>query len=540
MEIPVIRSSQLNLGRAIDVGFCNFSKNLNSKIFSVKNNSKTCKIFQGQSLKWESKSATRFTLKASATAQSEAAVISEKGSRNSRTKPTDGVKLYVGLPLDAVSTCNTVNHARAISAGLKALKLLGIDGVELPVWWGIAEKDKSGKYDWTGYLVLAEMVQKLGLKLHVSLCFHASKDAKILLPDWVSRIGESQPDVYFTDRSGQRYKDCLSLAVDDLPVLDGKTPIEAYAEFCESFKASFSPFIGSTITGISIGLGPDGELRYPSHHYRSKNNSHRGAGEFQCYNKYMLENLKQHAETHGNPLWGLSGPHDAPGYSQSPMSSGFFLEHGGSWEMPYGDFFLSWYSSQLISHGDRILSVAASTFEDTEIIVSGKVPLMHSWYKTRSHPSELTAGFYNTANRDGYEAIAEIFSRNSCKIILPGMDLSEENEPNESRSRPELLLAQIASACGKHEVQISGENSLVSVSPRGYEQIKKNLVDQNVVDLFTYQRMGAYFFSPEHFPSYTKFVRSLNQANLHSDDLVTEEEGTAVSLPGTNLRMQAA
>lgn len=161
---------------------------------------------------------------------------------------TDGVKLYVGLPLDAVSTCNTVNHARAISAGLKALKLLGIDGVELPVWWGIAEKDKSGKYDWTGYLVLAEMVQKLGLKLHVSLCFHASKDAKILLPDWVSRIGESQPDVYFTDRSGQRYKDCLSLAVDDLPVLDGKTPIEAYAEFCESFKASFSPFIGSTIT----------------------------------------------------------------------------------------------------------------------------------------------------------------------------------------------------------------------------------------------------------------------------------------------------
>ncbi|KAL2506713.1 Inactive beta-amylase 9 [Abeliophyllum distichum] len=164
---------------------------------------------------------------------------------------------------------------------------------------------------------------------------------------------------------------------------------------------------------------------------------------------------------------------------------------------------------------------------------------MHSWYRTRSHPSELTAGFYNTANRDGYEAIAEIFSRNSCKIILPGMDLSED-KPNESRSSPELLLAQIASSCGKHAVQISGENSIVSGTPRGFEQIKKNLVDQNVVDLFTYQRMGAYFFSPEHFPLYTKFIRSLNQANLHSDDLCTEEEETAVSLPGTNLHMQAA
>ncbi|KAL2530722.1 Inactive beta-amylase 9 [Forsythia ovata] len=539
MEISLIGNSQVNLGRAIDVGFCNFSKNLNSKIFNVKNNSKTCNFVKSQSLEWKSKSVCGFTLKASATAHTEAAVISERGSRNSRTKPTNGVKLYVGLPLDAVSGCNAVNHTRAIAAGLKALKLLGVDGVELPVWWGIAEKEESGKYDWTGYLVLAEMVQKLGLKLHVSLCFHASKDAKIPLPDWVSRIGESQPDIYFTDRSGQRFKDCLSLAVDDLPVLDGKTPIDAYTEFCESFKASFSPFIGSTITGISIGLGPDGELRYPSHHHPSKKNGLRGAGEFQCFDKYMLENLKQYAETYGNPLWGLGGPHDAPGYDQSPMSSSFFSEHGGSWEMPYGDFFLSWYSSQLISHGDRILSVAASTFEDTKIIVSGKVPLMHLWYRTRSHPSELTAGFYNTANRDGYEAIAEIFSRNSCKIILPGMDLSED-EPNESRSSPELLLAQIASSCGKHSVQISGENSIVSGTPRGFEQIKKNLVDQNVVDLFTYQRMGAYFFSPEHFPLYTKFIWSLNQANLHSDDLRTEEEETAVSLAGTNLHMQAA
>lgn len=161
---------------------------------------------------------------------------------------TDGVRLYVGLPLDSISECNAVNHARAIKAGLKALKLLGVDGVELPVWWGIAEKEAMGKYEWSGYLALAEMVQKVGLKLHVSLCFHASQEPKIPLPKWVSRIGESQPDIFFRDRSGQSYKDCLSLAVDDLPVLDGKTPIQVYQEFCESFKASFSPFMGSTIT----------------------------------------------------------------------------------------------------------------------------------------------------------------------------------------------------------------------------------------------------------------------------------------------------
>lgn len=154
--------------------------------------------------------------------------------------------------MDSVSDCNTVNHARAIAAGLKALKLLGVEGVELPVWWGIVEKEAMGKYEWSGYLALAKMVQDAGLKLHVSLSFHASKRPKIPLPEWVSRIGESNPNIFFTDRAGQHYKECLSLAVDDLPVLDGRTPIQVYHEFCESFKSSFSPFMGSTLTVRSL------------------------------------------------------------------------------------------------------------------------------------------------------------------------------------------------------------------------------------------------------------------------------------------------
>lgn len=160
----------------------------------------------------------------------------------------DGVRLYVGLPLDLVSDCNALNQVKAVSAGLKALKLMGVDGVELPVWWGIAEKAAMGKYDWSGYLAAAEMVEKFGLKLHISMCFHASKQPKIPLPRWVSQIGEVEPNIFYTDRWGQQYKECLSLAVDDLPVLDGKTPIQVYRDFCESFKNSFSHFMDSTIT----------------------------------------------------------------------------------------------------------------------------------------------------------------------------------------------------------------------------------------------------------------------------------------------------
>ncbi|KAJ6430615.1 hypothetical protein OIU84_021914 [Salix udensis] len=135
--------------------------------------------------------------------------------------------------------------------------------------------------------------------------------------------------------------------------------------------------------------------------------------------------------------------------------------------------------------------------------------------KPAAHPSELTAGFYNTVSRDGYEAVAEMFARNSCKMILPGMDLSDKHQPQESLSSPESMLAQIRIVCRKHRVEISGQNSV---------------------------RMGADFFSPEHFPSFTHFVRNLNQLEMFSDDLPEEEEVVESVLLNSesNSRMQAA
>eukprot|EP00976_Prorocentrum_cordatum_P085917 1186288-Prorocentrum_minimum.AAC.3 len=37
-------------------------------------------------------------------------------------------------------------------------------------------------------------------------------------------------------------------------------------------------------------------------------------------------------EEGGNPLWGLSGPHDSGGYNDFPESTGFFRNEGGSWD----------------------------------------------------------------------------------------------------------------------------------------------------------------------------------------------------------------
>ncbi|KAL1209081.1 Inactive beta-amylase 9 [Cardamine amara subsp. amara] len=521
MEVSVIGNPQARICRA-ELAYRELGFRFGSQVISPDSRNRVS--FLSQSSKWKEigiRCSPR-SVKCEAIVSGEVPFL--KSTPKSRS--LESVKLFVGLPLDTVSDCNNVNHLKAITAGLKALKLLGVEGIELPIFWGVVEKESAGKYDWSGYLAVAEIVKKVGLKLHASLSFHGSKNPDIGLPDWVAKIGEAEAGIYFTDRYGKQYKDCLSFAVDDVPVLDGKTPMEVYGGFCESFKSAFSDYMGNTITGITLGLGPDGELKYPSHQHDAKTS---GAGEFQCYDKHILSALKQYAESTGNPLWGLGGPHDAPAYNQQPHSYSFFSD-GGSWESQYGDFFLSWYSSILTSHADRVLSVASSAFNGTGVSLCGKLPLLHQWNKLRSQPSELTAGFYSSNGQDRYEGIAEIFAKNSCRMIIPGMDLSDEHQAPESLSSPESLLADIKTSCKKQGVVVAGQNSSAPV-PGGFERIVENLKDESAgIDLFTYQRMGALFFSPEHFHAFTVFVRNLSQFELSSDDQAAEDETKTVGI----------
>ena len=52
----------------------------------------------------------------------------------------------------------------------------------------------------------------------------------------------------------------------------------------------------------------------------------------------------------------MSGPHDAGHYNSTTWETGFFVSQNGSWNSPYGHFFLEWYSGLLVNHADRILA----------------------------------------------------------------------------------------------------------------------------------------------------------------------------------------
>ena len=62
-------------------------------------------------------------------------------------------------------------------------------------------------------------------------------------------------------------------------------------------------FIGSLITEITVGMGPAGELRYPSYPEGDGRWRFPGVGEFQCHDKYMLADLRAAADAAGQPDW---------------------------------------------------------------------------------------------------------------------------------------------------------------------------------------------------------------------------------------------
>ncbi len=133
------------------------------------------------------------------------------------------------------------------------------------------------------------------------------------------------------------------------------------------------------ITDARIGLGPAGELRYPSHPAGDGRWSFPGVGEFQCFDAFMSAGLAACAQQAGQPHWGTSGPHDAGGYTHWPHQTGFF-HHQGSWGTEYGRFFAQWYAGCLARHADQVLGAAAAALAGRGVRLHAALPVCHWWF----------------------------------------------------------------------------------------------------------------------------------------------------------------
>ncbi|BDA47842.1 beta-amylase 1, chloroplastic [Coccomyxa sp. Obi] len=460
--------------------------------------------------------------------------------------PSTSLPVYVMLPLDTVwllerdgKSIPVIKREKALEVGLQTLRQAGVEGVMVDVWWGIVENAGPGKYDFSAYKRLFHKVAESGLKVQAVMSFHAAggnvgDTCKISLPKWVQAVGQENPDIYYTDRSGTRNRECLSLGCDNEPLFHGRTPVELYKGFIEAFADNFDYLFGDVITEITVGLGPAGELRYPSYPEGDGRWRFPGVGEFQCFDRYMMASLRRAAEAAGHPEWGYDGPHDCGNYNSAAWETGFFASQGGSWDTEYGHFFLGWYSRLLLEHADRVLKAAAVSLNkrgrprkaravrentdghmvyefDAACHLGVKLAGVHWWFKSRAHAAELTAGYYNTRERDGYADLMAVLKRNNTRLSFTCVEMRDCEHPPEGRCSPQGLLQQVIEAATAAGVPLSGENALQRYDHYAFDRIAESAFGLNAragrLEQLTFLRMGDLMF--DNWDAFSSFLHRL-------------------------------
>lgn len=73
---------------------------------------------------------------------------------------------------------------------------------------------------------------------------------------------------------------------------------------------------------------------------------------------------------------------------------------------------------------------------------------MHWWYNCPSHAAELTAGYYNLYDRDGYRPIARMLSRHDGAILnFTCLEMRDSEQDAAAKSAPQELVQQVKIDC---------------------------------------------------------------------------------------------
>jgi Glycosyl hydrolase family 14 len=85
------------------------------------------------------------------------------------------------------------------------------------------------------------------------------------------QCGRRDPDIWYTaapscdGRPARRNEECVSLFADNTRCLGGRTPMECYTDMMIAFATAMPDVLGTVIVEVIVGMGPCGELRFPSY-----------------------------------------------------------------------------------------------------------------------------------------------------------------------------------------------------------------------------------------------------------------------------------
>ncbi|PHU09603.1 Beta-amylase 2, chloroplastic [Capsicum chinense] len=289
--------------------------------------------------------------------------------------------------------------------------------------------------------------------------------------------------------------------------------LPVYFDLMRSFRMVFNEFFeNGSISQIEIGLGPRGELRYPSHSAKF-GWKYPGIGEFQCYDKYLFKSLQKAAET-----WGASsfdkGSENTGSINSIPQNTEFFntefFHDDGEYISFYGSFFSRWYFQVLIDHADQVLGLAHLAFRG--IPIAAKLPGIHWWRNTNSHAAELTAGFYYRC----YSQVASMLKRRESTLNFACFEVRTRDEEREFLKALADPKIPVLIAAWDADIPAAGENARTIYRREGYNRILENakpLGDPSCrcrLSVCNYLRLGPTLLEKHNFMEFERFVRKMH------------------------------
>lgn len=455
-----------------------------------------------------------------------------------------GVPVFVMLPLDAGLAEPRMGREQ-LQAALHGLKGAGAAGVMADVWWGVCEPG-PGTYDFSGYVGLFRACRDAGLAVQATMSFHAcggnvGDSVNIPLPGWVVAAGDAH-GLWFTDREGGVTKEYITFGADHERVLpgvevgagvdeygepvragegggggggggtgdgQGRTPVEAYGAFVGAFAEAMRAegLLGTTITEVQVGLGPCGELRYPS--YQLGRWEFPGIGEMQCFDKYLLADLAATVREKGSErVRAAQMPPDGTGrYNDRPCDAKFWR---GGFRCEAGRFFLQWYSGRLLRHGDDVLGRARAALGAADgVAVAVKVAGVHWWRFRAGRPAEAAAGYAAGA----YAGAARLARAHGAVLDFTCLEMRTVDQPFvRARCGPRQLVAEVFRAAAREGVAVAGENALERFDAQGLGQVVLAFRRCPArAASFTLLRLGDALLEEQNMRNFERFVADMGK-----------------------------
>ncbi len=397
--------------------------------------------------------------------------------------------LFINLPLNLREFVENKEHQMDF---IKDLRQAGAKGVIADVWWSEVETEPE-IYDFSTYSKLLSLAKHQEFKIQFILSFHRSSSNEFILdlPSWI--MDRKQDGFFFKDLNGTQSTDYISFFADNsrvFPVSSNssklRTPLEMYQKFGSMFKNEFQDDIGEdkTITKIIVGVGPHGQMRYPT--YREKQTDFCHTGNFQIFDQNALNEIitsKNH-ETKQELSFSdeILKIKFTDQFREKKCSSNNSLKEdcgfitisekecksmGCCWTQNYtfnneprcfypnsstDNKIIQWYHETLVNHTENLMKIYRDIFPSEKLYI--KVPSIHWFSNTNSRIAEITSGLLNGQSND-YDYLFELVKKYDFGIVFGGLGIPANSY---CKSEPKKKLHLFKHLAEYYEVELIGEN----------------------------------------------------------------------------------